>query len=175
VNDKIGKILEKKRIEAVWPYISGRLLDIGCGMNHLVRKYKNGIGIDVYDWGDVDTVVENSAQLPFKDSEFDTVTIIAALNHIPNRKDVLWECSRVLNDNGRLIITMIPPLISAIWHKIRKPWDIDQKERGMEEDEVFGFTSKELLRIVNGNGFETVLQKRFMAGINSVYVFKKDK
>jgi ubiquinone/menaquinone biosynthesis C-methylase UbiE len=36
--------------------------------------------------GSVDYVVENSAKLPFDDASFDTVTIIAALNHIPNRK-----------------------------------------------------------------------------------------
>ena len=72
--------------------IEGYLLDIGCGTNELVKKYQGkGIGVDVYQWGEVDVVVENTANLSFDEQTFDTVTIIAALNHIPNREEVLME------------------------------------------------------------------------------------
>jgi len=34
------------------PHIRGRLLDIGCGTNKLVKSYMGeGIGVDVYQWG----------------------------------------------------------------------------------------------------------------------------
>jgi len=173
--DYVGRKLEQQRIKAVWPYLNGYILDIGCGMNSLVRHYGNGVGVDVYDWGDVDFVVENTAQLPFKDVEFNTVTILAALNHIPNRDEVLIECHRVLADDGLLILTMIPPVISSLWHKIRKPWDVDQNERGMKEREVYGLTGKQMITLISEGGFELESSKRFMCWINTVYVCKKSE
>lgn len=171
--DSIGRLLEKNRIKNVLPFIKGRLLDIGCGMNNLVRIYGNGVGVDAFDWGRADLVVPDTSELPFEDNEFDTITIIAALNHIPNREEVLRECFRLLNRGGTLIVTMIPPVISRIWHKVRSPWDLDQKERGMTEGEVYGFNKKDLINLVQREGFELVDYKRFMI-FNSLFLFKKN-
>ena len=173
MNDIVGKKLEAIRIRAVLPFIRGRLLDIGCGMNRLAKAYGNGIGIDVHDWGSVDYVVENSAILPFADASFDTVTIVAALNHIPNREDVLKECRRLLKSDGRIIVTMITPKISAVWHLLRSPWDADQQDRGMAEGEIYGFTAKQLVGLVRQQGFTLSTRKRFMLWLNSIYVFQK--
>lgn len=173
MNDRIGIYLAKKRVSTVIPFIRGRLLDIGCGTNILIRTYGNGIGVDVHDWGDVDQLVSDSANLPFPDLAFNTVTIIAALNHIPNRREVLKECKRLLAPGGRLIITMLSPWISRIWHMLRSPWDTDQRERGMKEGEVYGITKKNILSLVAEQGFEMIGNKRFMLGLNSIYLFKK--
>ena len=86
--------------------VSGRLLDIGCGENQLVREIRaaggSGIGVDVYPWPNVDQVVENTAVLPFPDRSFDTITFVACINHIPNRAEVLLEARRLLwNTNNR--------------------------------------------------------------------------
>jgi SAM-dependent methyltransferase len=173
VNDIVGKKLEALRIRAVLPFIRGRLLDIGCGMNTLVKAYGNGIGVDVYDWGSVDYVVENSAVIPFADASFDTITIVAALNHMPNREEVLAESRRLLTADGRIIVTMITPKVSAAWHFLRSPWDADQQERGMAAGETFGFTAKQLVGLVSRQGFTLATRKRFMLRLNSLYVFKK--
>jgi hypothetical protein len=61
MKDTLGSYLLNWRIKAVLPHIHGRLLDIGCGTNDLVKSYKGeGVGIDVYQWGDVDLVVDDS-------------------------------------------------------------------------------------------------------------------
>lgn len=155
------------------PLIEGYLLDIGCGMNELVRSYQNGIGVDVYQWGDVDLVVSDTASLPYEDNSFDTITILAALNHIPNRKEVLTECNRLLTGDGRLIITMIPPGISRIWHFLRRSWDSDQKERGMEKGELYGMTKADILAVLDESGFKLVHTEKFMFYINTVYAAEK--
>jgi len=158
----------------VFPHIRGRLLDLGCGINVLVGKYKkDSIGVDVYQWGKVDLVVEDSAELPFEDGVFDTVTVIAALNHIRNRAEVLQEVHRVLKCDGRLIITMIPPGVSRVWHILRKHWDADQKERGMGEGEVFGLTLKDIHGLLAGAGFLVLFEKKFMLGVNRITVAGK--
>src|SRR5690606_38498932 len=110
MNDPVGKRLELIRIKKVLPHIEGNLLDIGCGNNKLTKLYGSGIGVDVYDWGNVDMIVEDSSRIGLPDNSFNTISILAALNHIPNRENVIRECHRLLQTDGKIIITMIPPL-----------------------------------------------------------------
>jgi SAM-dependent methyltransferase len=175
MEDRFGKFLLKLRIDVVLPQISGKLLDIGCGTNKLVAAYKgNGTGVDVYPWDGVDLVVEDTAKLPFEKDSFDTVAIVAALNHIPNREEVLEETSRVLRSGGKLVITMIPPGISRIWHFLRSPWDVDQKNRGMIEGEVYGLTKQKVITLLNNAGFRIVHEAGFMLCINRLTVAVKE-
>ncbi len=58
MHDPLGRLLMKWRIAAVLPFLSGRVLDVGCGTNELLRAYRGeGIGVDVYPWDGVDLVV----------------------------------------------------------------------------------------------------------------------
>jgi SAM-dependent methyltransferase len=175
MHDALGEILARRRVKAVLPHISGRLLDVGCGSNRLVRHYANGVGVDVYPWPGADVIVNDTAALQWKSESFDTVTIVAALNHIPNRSAVLNECRRVLKPGGRLIITMLTPRTSRIWHWLRAPWDADQRDRGMQPGEVYGFTSAQLIELFHRAGFTLLSQERFMFGLNRVYVFGLDQ
>ncbi len=172
MHDTLGEALADRRVRAVLPHIRGRLLDLGCGSNKLVRRYTNGVGIDVYPWPGADFIVRNTASLDYEAHSFDTVTIIAALNHIPDREAVLRECRRVLRPDGRLVITMLTPITSRLWHWLRKPWDADQRERGMRPGEVYGFSPADIIEMFDRCGFVLSSQERFMLGLNRVYVFR---
>jgi len=161
-----------ERLRAVTPLLKGRVLDIGCGDNELVRGYGRGVGVDVYDWGGGALVLPDCARLPFGAGTFDTVTIIAALNHIPNRREVLREAHRLLANEGRLLITMINPVISYVGHRCLWWWSED-KERGMAPGEVYGFWNKDLISLVAGAGFKLGLHKRFVYGLNNLFIFRK--
>ncbi len=164
-------MLLRWRIRAVLPHIRGRLIDIGCGTNELVRAYSgDGIGVDVYPWPGADQVVEDTARLPLPDESFDTATIVAALNHIPNRREVLREVHRVLRRGGRLIVTMIPPGISRVWHAIRSPWDVDQSERGMKDGEVYGLDRSAVRALLADAGFRFESEHAFMLGVNRITI-----
>jgi ubiquinone/menaquinone biosynthesis C-methylase UbiE len=174
MKDPLGKALTEWRIKVVLPHVQGYLLDIGCGTNRLVRSYiGRGVGVDVFQWGDVDLVVHNTASLPFDNAIFDTVTLLASLNHIPNREEVLREANRLLTDKGKIIVTMIPPATSRLWHFLRRPWDADQQERGMKEGEKFGFISKEIDIFLMRAGFRVVMKDTFMFGINNLTIGEK--
>jgi SAM-dependent methyltransferase len=171
MSDRLGEALCRWRVRRILPLIEGRLLDIGCGHNQLVRAYGGeGMGVDVHPWEGADMVLPDTADMPFEDGQFDTVTIVAALNHIPNRRDVLAEACRVLAADGRIIVTMITPMISRVWHFLRRPWDADQKERKMKPGEVYGLTGKQTQELLREAGFSLSYHSRFMLGINHLYL-----
>lgn len=173
MNDRLGRALLEKRVTMVLPHVQGRLLDVGCGGNELVKRYGNGVGVDVYPWPGADMVVPDTSKLPFPPESFDTISILAALNHIPNRKEVLRHCFTLLKPGGRFLATMLTPFLSRVWHTVRSPWDADQTERGMQEGEVYGFSPREMISLVEEQGFHFTEARRFMLGLNRLYFFEK--
>ncbi|MFH1447742.1 MAG: hypothetical protein ABIG39_02670, partial [Candidatus Micrarchaeota archaeon] len=68
--DLLGEFLYNWRIKVVLPHIEGRLMDLGCGTNKLVKIYGNGVGIDVYQFGGADLILEDTSKTPFADESF---------------------------------------------------------------------------------------------------------
>ena len=90
-------------------YCSGRVLDIGCGLDDIfINRFignNSGVGIGVFHYPDVDKIVEDMARLPFDDASFDTVTLVAVNGHIPEegRAVEFNEFRRVLKPVGRSV------------------------------------------------------------------------
>lgn len=163
--------LEDERLAAVTPWIRGRLLDIGAGHNTLVRQYGNGVGVDAFEWGGGALLIQDAADLPFEDASFDTVTFVACLNHIPNRAEALVEARRVVRSGGRLILTMIDPILGGVGHAIW--WYSEDKQRGgMKPGERGGLWTKHVVELANRAGFRLVHHSRFVYGMNNLYVFE---
>jgi ubiquinone/menaquinone biosynthesis C-methylase UbiE len=133
------------------------------------------IGVDVHPWPDVDVICDTT-NLPFPQALFDTVTLLACLNHIPSskRNRVLQEARRVLRDGGQLLVTMINPVVGFVAHTIRRRYDLDQLERGMGEEEANGLWEKEVKQLLAGNGFQLVRMVPFVFGLNRLYIAQKD-
>ena len=112
-----------------------RLLDIACGAGGPALRIveKTGcslVGIDIHEHAISAAkslalnlglaeraqfqVVNASGRLPFSNAEFEAVTCIDAINHLPDRPAVVAEWARVLKPFGRLLftdpITMTGPL-----------------------------------------------------------------
>lgn len=167
------------RIEAVKKHINGFLLDIGAGWdNRLVNEYGRGVGIDIQFW-------ENYSNLPsgrlavcrsdltcFQEAQFDTVTIVAVLNHIPNREEVLHEVYRVMRKDGHLLMTMVSPWISWINHNLRILYDPD-RERKWDEREVWGLTKGEMVDLIEMTGFKLQRRVYYMFGLSCLYICSK--
>jgi len=151
--------LEEERVKAILPYTSGRLLDIGCGNNLLTKEYdpegKSGVGVDVYDYGGGAMIVDNSSAIPY-------------------RLDTLKEAYRLIKNGGKVIITMINPLIGFLIHKV---WELRKQgldyQRGMQEDELYGLWSAQVIELSKAAGFHLLKHTRFDYGFNHLYVFRK--
>jgi SAM-dependent methyltransferase len=163
--------LEEERLNRVYPHLGGKLLDIGAGPNTLVKHYGNGVGVDVFDWRGGALVVEDTAHLPFEDQSFDTITLIACLNHIPNRAEVLAEARRLIRTEGRLVITMINPILGDIGHAVW--WYSEDKHRGgMKEGEMGGMWTSHIVQLCADAGFSLKKHESFLYGLNNLYVFE---
>lgn len=124
-------------------YISGAVLDIGCGhqpYNHFFQKnITRYIGLD-YDFIDASPdVVGNALCLPFSADQFDTVISFQVLEHLPNPFKTFEEIFRVLKPNGKLILTA-----PQSWRKHEKPHD------------YFRFTNFGLSYLCNHSGLSPI-------------------
>jgi len=174
--------LRAERFAEVLPRIRGRVLDIGAHDNALLSLYRReaitrrtgqdaadtSVGVDVVDWGGGCTIVPSSMELPFSDCSFDTVTIVASLNHIPERAATLREARRVLRPDGRIVLTMIGRFVGALGHALW--WYSEEKHRYADEDELMGMAPEDVIQLLNGAGFQLVERRRFAYGLNSVFV-----
>ncbi|MDZ7675910.1 MAG: methyltransferase domain-containing protein [Acidimicrobiales bacterium] len=178
--------LRSERLSYVAEEVRGRTLDVGCGPGDaFVREWLNGngTGIDVYQYEglDVGQVVEDMTQLPFNDGEFDTVTLIAAINHIPEplRADQLAELHRVTSIGGQIIVTMAAPLAEVVVHNVLHRYtdwfgvhqDMDG-ERGMEDEEDYYVRDEEIVELLVSAGFSGVRVRRFWSqwGVNKMFL-----
>ncbi len=162
--------IDDERVIMALKHTKGRVLDIGCGANNFVRSYGNGVGVDVAAWKGADIVIKDAAKLPFK-KEFDTVSYLACLNHIPNRTDSVKAAAKVLKPGGQIIITMIPPTMGKFIHWWRFRNDPDHQERHIDHDhELMGMSEQHISAILAEAGFSKVTRRRFCYGLNSIYI-----
>lgn len=126
VEPYLEPILRWMRIRRVLPHLISKqtnnikLLDVGCGtsaafLKSVSSKIKYGIGVDLkveeFEVGNIRTVnLKLEEYLPFEDSSFQIVTMLAVLEHIKREKEILAEIYRVLAPGGKLIIT-----VPSVW------------------------------------------------------------
>lgn len=177
--------LREERFELVSRFSTGRVLDIGCGKNNLfVRNWANhpdSVGIDVYSYDGIEQVHQDMTNLPFSDSSFDSVTLIAVGGHIPqnSRVEEFADIARVLKPGGTLLMTEGEPVTQTVGHLWRHlsyaligKKDMDS-ERGMEEDEQYCMPYEEIMGYLNTAPLRFEKQVKFMWGLNNLYLAKK--
>jgi len=172
--------IDEERVATALGHCRGLLLDIGCGTNELARGYRarqgSAIGVDVHPWPGADVVCDTT-RLPFPDRHFDTVVMLACLNHVPRskRSQVLQEARRVLKHDGQLLITMINPVVGVVVHAIRRRYDLDQLERGIGEEEAKGLWDKEVKELLAERRLRLAETIPFVFGLNRLYIAEKDR
>ena len=80
----------------------------------------------------------------------------------------------MLKGEGQLLITMINPVVGFVVHAIRRRYDPDQIERGMEEEEAKGLWDKEVKALLAESRLRLAQTIPFVFGLNKLYVVEKD-
>jgi SAM-dependent methyltransferase len=166
--------IDDERVIMALKYVKGRALDIGCGANNFIHSYGDGVGVDVFPWEGCDKVIKDAAKLPFKHGEFKTITYLACINHIPNRQESVNAAYKLLDKHGRVLVTMITPRWGKFIHWIRSRNDPDHKDRHIDHvHELLGMSPKQVRSILKKAGFQSIKRKRFVFGLNNIYIAEK--
>ncbi len=149
----LSPLLKRMRINAVLHHKGeGRSLDFGCGDRSLERFIDDYTGIDKGD------------PLPFM-GEFETVYMLAVLEHLDKPKTVL-DCLRLaLSENGRIVLTT-PTRLGNFVH-----WLGDKVGLFSCNDEhLFIYNRKSIIALGGCVGMKLTHYKRFQLGLNQIAV-----
>ncbi len=150
------------------------LLDIGCGDGDLLfrlkDKYREVWGVDIAEarvariqkkFGDKSSIhasVEDAnRQLSFRDGSFDTITVIAVLEHIFDPFHLMKECHRLLRKGGALIVEV--PNVAWLHNRIRLLMGkllVTSDGVGWDGGHLHYFTRASLKKLFLDEGFKVV-------------------
>jgi len=121
----ILRIIEIKRVQAIIRFANIKpadvILDIGCGQGFLIstiKQYKKITGLDISrvyleqaqkrlkNKKNIELIFGDAHQLPFKDKSYNKIISSEVLEHLPDPQKALKEISRVLTDDGTLVISV---------------------------------------------------------------------
>ena len=95
------------------PYMSGLLLDVGCGIGEILEYYKNSIGVDINSEcvkfcknKGLNAHIMKEDILPFENEKFDTLTFENVLEHIQNPNKIIKEIYRVMKPDANILISV---------------------------------------------------------------------
>lgn len=176
----VDRWLAQMRFARVQPYIprGARLLDVGAGDGSFLRTLSGyvstGVGIDPLITAPVsfDNCQLVSGYFPQdfdRDCQFDVITLLATIEHIPSDmlSDVEASCWKYLAAGGRVIITVPHPFVDKILDVLKFFRIIN----GMATEEHYGFNP-----IVLPGYFcrwQLVEKQRWQLGCNYLFVFQK--
>lgn len=124
-NYLVQRIVQRELIRLGEQYLSGRLIDIGCGAKPYAaiveRWVSEHVGVDHLDTmhgqQHID-LIGTAYAIPAPDGSFDSAICTAVLEHLEEPERALRECFRVLKPNGTAIYT-----VPFIWHLHEEPRD----------------------------------------------------
>ena len=114
----LERILREYRIRKILRHIKSwqNVCDIGCGKHMVLLKKineisKNCVGVDKkippINYSNIKIKqFDIEDRIPMEDDSFDTVTLLAVLEHLDCEKRIIKEIYRILRPNGILLITV---------------------------------------------------------------------
>lgn len=176
--NKLDQLIADIRYRKIDRYVpeSGIVCDIGCGRNAAflkrhAKKIKKGYG---FDFRIQDSIVDNietynnkgMVHFPIADNTCDTVFMIALLEHLDNPLSMLQEIHRILNRNGKLVLTTPTRLAKPILEFMAFKLHIINEEEILEHKHYY--TKTEILDLLKQAGFSNCHYKKFCFGVNSL-------
>lgn len=166
---EVGKLIEPAK----------NVLDVGCadGTFTKVISKKTGsenlVGIDVLKSSinyakkifaknqKMSFKVADAHNLPFKESEFDAVFCLEALEHVIDPLRVLQEIYRVLKSDGYAVVLV--PSENWLFHSIVWPlWQLMPGKNIWKHTHLHNFSNGFLKELIDRSGFTIEVDKKFL-------------
>lgn len=178
----LDRVLQRWRMMIVRSYVfsGARVLDVGCAdgtlFKYLGSKVGEAVGVDP---GLNQSVTTHRCRLIAgrfpddipTDQRFDTITMLAVLEHIPPDEQRRWAsaCASLLKNGGHLVITVPSPIVDSILALLKSARLID----GMSLEQHYGFDPNSVPLLFSGSEMELIERQSFQLGCNNLFVFRK--
>ena len=173
INGLLSPWLRKQRINIALPYIKGKVLDFGCGTGELAHylPVKVYLGVD----SDIDSIQIARRNLPQyifnptipKSEMFDTVVLLAVIEHIREPASFLKMLKSKLLPKGKIILTTPHPFFDFV-HTIGAKAGIFSKEANKEHQLLLSRKNMELVALKSNLSIDEY--KHFLFGANQLFV-----
>ena len=101
---------------------------------------------------------------------FDTIVLLAVIEHLPSPGKVLRELRDVLNINGRILLTTPHPLVAGV-HHLGARIGLFSLEANHQHQSLLSYQSMKLL--VQSVDMQIEKYRHFLAGANQLFVLRK--
>jgi 2-polyprenyl-3-methyl-5-hydroxy-6-metoxy-1,4-benzoquinol methylase len=184
VKPLLSPYLERKRISVVRRYLRGHVLDIGCGPAALAQSVGEDasyVGVELeesvvsqlrakYPSRCFYAVDVETGRLPSLGLEFDTIALVAAIEHLRRPQNVLSQCYGLLRSDGNLIITT-PSRLGDMFHRVGARLGLTSKQAVEEHQKIYSV--KEMRALLQPLNFSIDLYRRFGFGMNQLFLCRK--
>ena len=183
----IARYLSKRRGQMVKTWLSGDVLDIGCGGEYPLTEFlqlgQGYVGVDIqeevirrlqkenpdYRYYCID-IEENSLTDIIKD-RFDTVVMLAVIEHLRSPESVLRQCRNLLKPDGKLIITTPTSGGDKIIRSVKSLLGVKHEEQSGYSPHRFSFDQAGLTSLLAEQGeFRVIKYQKFELGLNQVII-----
>lgn len=165
--------LRKKRFEIVRPYLQGEILDVGCGVGVLSELVSPDLyfGVDI-DEESLKTARKKYPQYRFEKEypeklKFDTVVLVAVIEHIKNKHHFLELMVSMLASNGRIVITTPHPSVEKV-HSMGSKVGLFSSAANQEHDQLLDYDGLE--KLVAQTKLFISEYRRFLFGANQLFI-----
>jgi SAM-dependent methyltransferase len=174
----LSPLLQKRRHEAVKPFLRGDILDLGCGhaeIISLLSEHQTYVGVegdpDIFNW-----LKSNFPGFEFylRDLNwdelnlnriFDTILMVAIIEHIVNPSFVLSQIPSLLKSDGLLVLTT-PTILGDKVHRFGARLGLFSMIAVRDHVRIYDYHS--LHTLMKNNGLDIKQYKKFMFGGNQV-------
>jgi 2-polyprenyl-3-methyl-5-hydroxy-6-metoxy-1,4-benzoquinol methylase len=181
----LSPYLSRKRNAVTADYVRGDVLDIGCQQGQLRERLAGQIdrytGIDLrlshieearHRHPDCEFQVIDIDDEPLGyDSEFDTIVLVAVIEHIFNLKHLGRNLARALKPGGQVILTTPTPFGNDVVHRLGAALGLFSQKAA--DDHIVIFNRKRLDIFARQAGLSLTEHRRFQFGCNQMAILRR--
>ena len=176
----LSPYLRKRRIKAALPYISGRVLDVGCGSGEMASFIltENYLGVDI----DEESLIIAKRKYPLHlfqhemppvGEQFDCVISLAVIEHVDDPLPFLETLAKHLKSGSESNIVLTSPNpIAGRLHNIGSRIGLFSRSGNEEHERLLNYS--DFMQLAVASGLDLKLYQRFLLGMNQLVIYQKE-
>lgn len=174
-----------QRLAKAAPYVTGDVLELGCGPALLLARYRDRIasytGVERQRGevnrlrkeypGDTFLAADLDKDRPDFPHAYDTVLMLALVEHVYNQKWLFEMATGALKPGGRLVITTPTPFGNDVVHRLGAAAGLFSQEAA--DDHIVIYNRRRFQLVARDFGLQLEHYRRFQFGCNQLAVLRR--